>query len=640
MTTRVIGLTPEILHTLYVEEGLSETEIAKRFNTHQVMINRRRKAWGIQTILRSDRLDLPEALTDRQVSILLGSMLGDGGIRKTGSRTASYSEHHSVAQREWLDWKVREWGPFYNATRPSDKGEHKGFDFSTHGCPHLYPYWKSFYPSGKGNKTFVNLDVDQIDDLALMVWYLDDGSTSGTYVRFSVGPDPKDHEVQLRVLRKFNLCPRLYPESNGFSIHLTNRTSLTRFIDRVGPQIPSAMAYKLDLKPRKMGQMSQDVLTEDRIRDLFARGFSNEGIAKVFNVSRQSVARAARRFGMPPRAPGRPKRASRPTYAPLDADTKLRSLDLSAPTFFEEALSILSLVPFEALLTAESIERDQALLRVAKTRVENATLAGMTKAGSVTCLQAFPHRFDARYREMPSVRVAWHDPHHLARAIQFQIRVGDPVTTKRVFRALQATLRAPTNFRPCFAKALVEAYCPPGGSVLDPCAGYGGRACGTLAAGRLYTGVDPHPQAPEAYARLARLMGQELTFHNQPFEDVNLGAQTFDMVFTSPPYFSVERYDDGPTQSWVRYKTWLSWSAGFLAPLVRKSWDHLKPGGVAVINTKNVRMGQTVVPIADELRRLAIEAGFVEEPSITLPLGRLGKRLTTEPVFVFRKSSV
>ena len=28
----------------------------------------------------------------------------------------------------------------------------------------------------------------------------------------------------------------------------------------------------------------------------------------------------------------------------------------------------------------------------------------------------------------------------------------------------------------------------------------------------------------------------------------------FDVVFTSPPYFSVERYSHDDTQSWVRYK--------------------------------------------------------------------------------------
>ena len=37
-------------------------------------------------------------------------------------------------------------------------------------------------------------------------------------------------------------------------------------------------------------------------------------------------------------------------------------------------------------------------------------------------------------------------------------------------------------------------------------------------------------------------------FNYDDYED------TFDIVFTSPPYFNVERYSYDDTQSWVRYK--------------------------------------------------------------------------------------
>ena len=38
----------------------------------------------------------------------------------------------------------------------------------------------------------------------------------------------------------------------------------------------------------------------------------------------------------------------------------------------------------------------------------------------------------------------------------------------------------------------------------------------------------------------------------------------FDVVFTSPPYFSVERYSHDDTQSWVRYKNIDVWNEYFL----------------------------------------------------------------------------
>ena len=37
-------------------------------------------------------------------------------------------------------------------------------------------------------------------------------------------------------------------------------------------------------------------------------------------------------------------------------------------------------------------------------------------------------------------------------------------------------------------------------------------------------------------------------------EDFEYKENMYDTVFTSPPYFSVERYSYDDTQSWVRYK--------------------------------------------------------------------------------------
>jgi hypothetical protein len=103
-------LTPEILGRLYLEEHLTETEIARRYGTSQTTIGRLRKRWSISTLLKSDRLSLPE-LSSKQRSILIGSMLGDGRLFRTGSETAAYSEHHSEKQRAYLEWKAKEWGP-------------------------------------------------------------------------------------------------------------------------------------------------------------------------------------------------------------------------------------------------------------------------------------------------------------------------------------------------------------------------------------------------------------------------------------------------------------------------------------------------------------------------------------------------
>lgn len=622
-------------------EGLTEGEIAERYGTYQVQVNRLRKKWGVPLQVRTDRLHLPESLTPRLRSILVGSMLGDGSLRKTGASTASYVEHHSIKQREYLNWKALEWGPFFSSTSPSDKGDHLGFRLLTHGCRVLFPYWQVFYPTGKGEKTFSGLDQELVDDLALAVWFMDDGSRTSSYFRFSVGPDPANHRVQLRVLRRFGLEVSLYSDPEDLSIHVQGRGSLTKFVDLVSPHLPPCMGYKLDLStPRRAGPAPREVLVREKVQPMLDRGLSAQEIASVFGVSRGSVARALDRMGAPRRPVGRPLQKSAVELTVEEATAMIRQLDPTAGSYPEEAVRVLlrTQIPLPDP-TQEEVTHDVGLLRKSPTILSGSEFRCISRAGSVVCARHFPYRWEARYRDQPSAKQAWYDGQKIRQAVGFQIRVGDPVTPVRVFRAVQAVVRSPTNFRPSLAKAIVEAYSPEGGMVLDPCAGYGGRAAGALSSGRQYLGVDPHPKAKEAFVGLSADMGHKLAFFNLPFEEFNEGPLGVDLVFTSPPYFSVERYSDDPTQSWVRYKTWTAWVGGFLAPFVEKSWVHLKPGGVFCVNTKDIRVGKQVFPIGEELVRLALGAGFCQECTLSLPIGRLGKELRTEPLYVFRRGA-
>jgi len=46
----VDDLTREELSRLYLEEGLTEGEIARRYGTYQVKVSRLRRSWGIPTV--------------------------------------------------------------------------------------------------------------------------------------------------------------------------------------------------------------------------------------------------------------------------------------------------------------------------------------------------------------------------------------------------------------------------------------------------------------------------------------------------------------------------------------------------------------------------------------------------------------
>lgn len=624
-----------------MEEFLTETEIANRHGVSQAQVGRLRRMYSIPTLTKSDRFRLPEEVPSRLRSILVGSMLGDGRLFWTGSSTAAYSEYHSEKQKPYFDWKVCEWGEFVTRYEKTRDDGYKGWTMTLHGCKSLRPFWEMFYPEGSGNKTFVNLPLEWVDDLALAVWFMDDGSKSGEFFRFSVSPDRKDQQIQIQVLRRLGVRGRLYNEG-GDAIHIQDRANKERFLDLVRPHIHPSMAYKLEVaKPRKAGPAPRDLLTPDKLRPLIDRGMTTGDVAGVFQVSRQSVQRAMDRMGVPRRRSGRPKKGSKAEFDVETARLGIERLDTASEGYVDDVLGILSrtelpLFPF----TEEEVRKDVERLRKAPTQLDGNTFTGVSWAGSRLCSHLFPHRWDARYRRNPSVRQAWYDPEQLRKAVQFQVGVGDPVTPVRVFRAVQAVVRGPTNFRPALAKAVVEAFCPEGGLVLDPCAGYGGRASGTLAAGRRYFGVDPHPQAEESHRGLHKLMGGVLDFENKPFEEAGLEGVEADLVFTSPPYFMVERYADDTSQSWVRYSTWEGWVEGFLQPMVSKSWDHLRPGGVFCVNTKNIRDGKKEYPIGDALVEVAKQTGFELREVLDLPLGRIGKTAASEPLYVFTKLGI
>jgi len=291
------------LRCLYLKECLTDKEIAARHGMTLRQVNYWRKKFGVPTYSKSERLGLP-TLTPKQHQLLLGSILGDGRLFSTGSKSAAFSEFHSDAQSEYLSWKANLWGSYLCSIRKAKKETEDGRILTgqvlrTHGCFELRSYWKAAYPSGAGGKTFTRLDLSEIDGFALAVWYLDDGSkTTNGYVRFSVTPDPGSQEVLIRLLRRFGLKPILYGTGGDSTIWVHDKTSVTRFLDLVSEHVPDCMRYKLDLLPRHRGTAVRDRLTETALRQHVAEGRSVKEISNISGASITSVRRIMVKLGV------------------------------------------------------------------------------------------------------------------------------------------------------------------------------------------------------------------------------------------------------------------------------------------------------------------------------------------------------
>lgn len=625
-------LSPEVLRRLYVEEGRTDSEIAKEVGTYQVRVSRLRKQWGIPTRSKSDRLRLPE-LSRAQKSLLLGSLLGDGRLMSTGSETAGYSEYHSLSQLEYLEWKRDLWGPFVKSVRPVIKREngkaYEGKILRLHGARCFRSYWEQMYREGRGFKTFDLLDLSDFDAFSLAVWFMDDGGkTSNGYVSLSVTPRAEDHAVLLRLLEGFGLAPTLYQSNKGdHSIWVHTRSGMSTFLDLVSPHVPKCMMHKVDLAVRKRGTAPRDRLTPDFLEQHKDRGV--EWLASALEVSSASVKRAADRHNV--LLPKQPVVDPRKVWGEAKAC-------VAGGVSGEALVDLLVSLPLPPGPSEEESSRDWLnLCRNQTVKVSDGIVEGGGSVGLTLCQRCFPYRYEAYRQGKPSLSRAWFDREWVRKAVRYQIKHGDPLFPMNVFRALRAQLQTPSNFRPTVAKKLVEMFGKKGSVVLDPCAGYGGRAAGVLAAGCGYVGVDPHPKAPAAYRRLASLVGRSLEFHNLPIEEVDLGDLKASLVLTSPPYFSVERYSEDTGQSWVRYTTWDMWLDRFLSPLLERASNHLEVEGYFLLNVTNVASER--LPLVNAALALAEKKGLSYEGQLSMRLAYFGRGLREEPILVLRKAS-
>lgn len=67
----------------------------------------------------------------------------------------------------------------------------------------------------------------------------------------------------------------------------------------------------------------------------------------------------------------------------------------------------------------------------------------------------------------------------------------------------------------------------------------------------------------------------------------------FDVAFTSPPYFNLEKYADDASASTSNYDNYSAWVDSFVIPTVRNIYSYLKVGGYAMINIKNLNKKET-----------------------------------------------
>lgn len=245
------------------------------------------------------------ALTSRQLSILRGTMCGDGNLRKAGVRAKNVCLQLSQGpkQRDYLEWKHAELRVlFSDNARINDKRKNE-LHLSSRAFVELTEIYDELYFSGERQLTC--LFLNKLDDLSMAVWFMDDGTVDNNRVipvpRMTVRSAHDQHEIASAWFTSRGYPNVISKQRQGCRELYFKGESGYRFFDTVRPHIIESMRYKLGKKApswqdyvvfpsRKIAEDNQ----EEIIR-LYNEGMYQRDIAKKFGVNQQYVSRFLQR---------------------------------------------------------------------------------------------------------------------------------------------------------------------------------------------------------------------------------------------------------------------------------------------------------------------------------------------------------
>ena len=180
------------------------------------------------------------------------------------------------------------------------------------------------------------------------------------------------------------------------------------------------------------------------------------------------------------------------------------------------------------------------------------------------------------------------------------IKKTNPLTLEALDRILFEQVKGCGQFKPCILMHFINTLKPK--SILDFSSGWGDRLMAVLAANKKsldihYTGVDPNKELVSSYKAMLEMFSDNHCLYRmiaEPFESATLTDMTYDLVFTSPPYFGLEIYSNDASQSYQPGMKIDEWKQTFLLPSLLKAWNALNRDGTMCIVINDTKCGKCV----------------------------------------------
>lgn len=195
-----------------------------------------------------------------------------------------------------------------------------------------------------------------------------------------------------------------------------------------------------------------------------------------------------------------------------------------------------------------------------------------------------------------------------------------------------------TSFRPSNMVAMIQMFFPnyliKPISILDPSAGWGDRLIAAISTNSKYVGIDPNPIIHKSYEHISKFFSYtNCEFYKMGFEDFNKPERykSYDMVFTSPPYFEMEKYTDDKDQSIEKYKTEKDWTDKFLLPYIENAWKYIKSSGYMIIVINSLPYEKYVYAMLEYMNKE--DAKYLG----VIPYAETHKIKKAQPMFIWTK---
>ena len=190
------------------------------------------------------------------------------------------------------------------------------------------------------------------------------------------------------------------------------------------------------------------------------------------------------------------------------------------------------------------------------------------------------------------------------------------------------------QFRPSAAKTIYDYF--QAETVLDFSMGWGDRILGAHASEyvKKYVGIDPNTDLFAGYIEQIKYyqsIGKPKKYSILPHcaEDSRLYLKDeFDLIFTSPPYFDKEKYNQSEVQSYKMYKEFDSWMKNFLFKTIELRSESLKSGGHLAINISDIYTRKKQYKICDGMN------DYIASTNKFDYIGAIGLRMPKRPMSI------